>query len=322
MLVCLLASELSDPALDVVIESVHCCTPLISVPLRGRIFCGLDDLAGLHALVQGKGLRAAMAPTRNDALLHAIGSHPGRIDAHEHAGEVRVDVLTHLDELGLMPEDTDRLRLFGLDTIAALRRLEERHLRLQFGYRAAALYRFLHEADSGPLPMYVPPAEVLCRERFEEDEREPGPILAAAQKAAAAGVALLEGRQTWRIEVGIMNAADKVICAQSRILRQGTTQLRTLLTHVNALCRRLLAARHRWRGLRLRLASLRNPEGEQMALFAARNSRTEMLELLRPRYASVIKRIEIIDPWSILPERYSRIVALGPVLPADDGERP
>ena len=166
------------------------------------------------------------------------------------------------------------------------------------------------------------PPEVICTERFEDDEYEPGPILTAAQEATATAVTLLEGRQTWRIEVGIMNAADKVICAQSRILRQGTAQLRTLLTHVDALSRRLLAARHRWRGLRLRLASLRNPEGEQMALFAARNSRAEMLELLRPRYASVIKRIEIIDPWSILPERYSRLVALGPVLPEDNGARP
>lgn len=322
MLLCLLAYELPDPALDALLEAVHQCTPLISMPCRGRIFCGTDDLARLHGLVQRSRIRAAMAPERTTALLQALQAQPGRIDVHENAEGVSADVLVQMDELGITTEDVERLRMFGLDTIAALRGLERRHLHVQFGYRGDAVFRLLHQVDTTPLPMYVPPPEVICLERFETDQSEPGPILAAAEHVTTNAVELLAGRQAWRIEVGIMNAADVVIVTQSRILRQGTSLLRTLLTHVQTLCRRLLQARHIWRGLRLRLASLRHPEGEQISLFNSGSGRADVVELLRPRYAGVVKRIEIIDPWSILPERYSRIIPIGSSIPPDQGALP
>ncbi len=319
MLLCLIANELPDPALDALLESVHQCTPLISVPCRGRIFCGTDDLPGLHGLVERENIRAAMAPERTTALLQALQSRPGRIDIHEHADTVSTDVLARLDELGITTDDVERLRMFGLDTIAALRRLERRHLQVQFGYRGDVVFRLLHQHDQSPLPMYVPPPEVICSERFETDQREPGPIMAAAERVTTNAIDLLAGRQAWRIEVGIMNAADIVSVTQSRILRQGSHLLRTLLTHVQTLCRRLLQARHIWRGLRLRLASLRHAEGEQISLFDSGNNRADVVELLRPRYAGVVKRIEILDPWSILPERYSRIISIGPAISPDQG---
>lgn len=321
MLLCLLAHELSDPALDALLEDVHRCTPLISIPCRGRIYSGLDDLASLHGLVERSNLRAAMAMERSTALLQALQARPGRIDVHEHADDVSVNVLPQLGELGITADDTERLRMFGLETIAALRRLEQRHLQAQFGYRGMGLFRLLHESDASPLPLYVPPPEVICVERFDTDQCEPGPIMAAAEQAAGRAIEILAGRQAWRIEVGILNAADVVVHAQSRILRQGTHILRTLLTHVRTLCRQLLAARNFWHGLRLRLASLRNPEGEQMTLFDTGNCRADILELLRPRYAGVVKRIEIIDPWSILPERYSRIMPIGPDRTSENGSR-
>lgn len=314
MLLCLVAYELSDPALDALLEAVHQCTPLISVPCRGRIFCGTDDLPGLHALVERGRIRAAMAPERTTALLQALQARPGRIDVHEHADTVSTDVLSQLDELRITTDDVERLHMFGLDTISALRRLERHHLQVQFGYRGDGLFRLLHRADQSPLPMYVPPPEVICSERFETYQREPGPIMAAAEHITTKAIDLLAGRQAWRIEVGILNAADIVIVAQSRILRQGSCVLRTLLTHVQTLCRRLLQARHIWRGLRLRLASLRHPEGEQISLFDSGRGHADVVELLRPRYAGVVKRIEILDPWSILPERYSRIVPIGPAI--------
>lgn len=322
MLLCLIANELADPSLDALIEAVHRCTPLISVPCRGRIFCGTDDLTGLHGLVERENIRAAMAPERSTALLQALQSRPGRIDIHEHADTVSTDVLARLDELGITTDDVERLRMFGLNTIASVRRLERRHLQVQFGYRGDALFRLLHRADHSPLPMYVPPPEVICSERFETDQREPGPIMDAAQRVTTKAIDLLAGRQAWRIEVGIMNAADIVSTAQSRILRQGSSLLRTLLTHVHTLCRHLLQARQIWRGLRLRLASLRHPEGEQISLFDSGNNRSDVVELLRPRYAGVVKRIEILDPWSILPERYSRIVPIGPAIPPEQEALP
>jgi hypothetical protein len=320
MLLCLLCSDVSDPDLDAIIESVHNCTPHISIPCRGRIFCGLDDLPGLHKLVANQGMRAAMAPCRNEALLCALQASPGRIDAYANADDVTTESLSEIDELGLTSEDIDRFRLFGLTTVAALRRLEERHLRVQLGYRATAVYKLLHEHDDGPLPLYVPPAEIICVQRFEQVEREPGVILLSAEHLTNNAIELLQGKQTWRIEVGIINARDEVIHARSRILREGISLLRPLLVHVHTLCRNILQHRHQWHGIRLRLTSLRNVEGEQMFLFSKQSRRSELVELLRPRYSHVMKRVEILDPWSIIPERYSRILSIGPSSNAHNGE--
>jgi hypothetical protein len=319
MLLCLLLDRASDAVFDTLLEAVHACTPLISVPVRGRIFCGRDDMRGLHEVVRTFGCRAAMAPRRSDALLRACSAAvPGRIDAFDHADDVSTTMLSMIPELGLTDDDVERLRLFGLDSIGRLRTLQHRHIQLQFGERAGRLYRLLHEAEVAPLPMYVPAPQVIVIERFDDDVREPGIILDTAQRCTARAVLQLGTRQTWRIELAVLDAAERIVDTRSRILRQGATLLRTLWVHVQALCRELLHADRYWRGIRLRLASLRQAEGQQMDLFGTEISRTDLLEQMRPRYGSVLKQIEILDPWTLITERHARIV---PIRPADDTQK-
>lgn len=321
MLLCLLLPKAADPVFDTLLEAVHACTPLISVPVRGRIFCGLDDMPRLHEVVRTFGCHAAMAPRRNDALLRACAAGvPGRIDAHEHADDVPSNVLRMIAELGMGDDDIERLRLFGLDTIGRLRTLELRHLQMQFAGRASALHRMLHEVDSGALPMYVPPAQVLLSERFDEAVREPGVVLSAAERCTARAALQLGARQTWRIELAVLDAAERIVDTRSRILRQGTTLLRTLWTHVQALCRELLHRDRYWHGLRVRLASLRQADAQQIDLFAPRITRRDVLEQMRPRYGGVLKQIEILDPWTLMPERHARILPLGTLPTLQDGE--
>ncbi len=322
MLLCLLLDRASDAVFDTLLDAVHACTPLISVPVRGRIFCGRDDMRGLHEVVRTFGCRAAMAPRRSDALLRACASvAPGRIDAFDHADDVATTVLSMIPELGLSADDVERLRLFGLDSIGRLRTLQERHLQLQFGARAAALYRMLHETETTPLPMYVPAPQVIVTEHFDDTIREPGIILDTAQRCTARAALQLGTRQAWRIEVGVLDVAERIVQVRVRILRQGATLLRTLWVHVQALCRELLHADQYWRGIRLRMASLRQAEGQQMDLFGTEISRTELLEQMRPRYGGVLKQIEILDPWTLIPERHARIVPIRPAEAAQDGDQ-
>jgi hypothetical protein len=55
-----------------------------------------------------------------------------------------------------------------------------------------------------------------------------------------------------------------------------------------------------------------------MDLFGTEISRTDLLEQMRPRYGSVLKQIEILDPWTLITERHARIV---PIRPADDTQK-
>lgn len=320
MLLCLLCSDASDATIDALLDSVHACTPLLSTPARGRIYCGLDDLQGLHAVVRRFNCRAAMAPLRNDALLRACAAETtGRIDVFENADNVPSRILTMLPELGISHDDTERLRLFGLDTIGRLRTLEERHLRLQFGARAGMLYQLLHDARDASLPLYAPPPQIVAIERFDEDAREPGLILDAAQRCSQVAAIKLDDREAWRIEVSVLDANDTITDARSRILRQGARLASIIWTHVQTLCRMLLRPNRRWRGVGLRLASLRQAEAEQIDLFAPRVSPSQLQQLLRPRYGHVLKQVQILDPWTLMPDRHARIVPISAPTPHDQG---
>ncbi|MBU3700035.1 MAG: hypothetical protein FGM33_08515 [Candidatus Kapabacteria bacterium] len=320
MLLCLLLSDAPDAAIDALLDSVHACTPLLLMPARGRIYCGVDDLQGLHAVVRRFKCRAAMAPRRTDALLRACTAEiAGRIDVFDNAEEVPSRVLTQLTELGINDDDAERLRLFGLDTIGRLRTVQERHLGLQFGARAAMLYRFLHDASDASLPLYVPPPQIHVTERFDDGGREPGLILDAARRCCQRAASELGTRQAWRIEVSVLDANDAITDVRSRILRQGAQLVRILWTHVQTLCRMLLRPDQLWCGIGLRLASLRQAETQQIDLFAPRVSPAELHELLRPRYGDVMKQVQILDPWTLMPDRHARIVPVGRSISSDQG---
>ena len=295
---------------DYIVEQIHLCTPLISLPARGRIFCGLDNLHALRSVVQDQHLQAAIAPIRNDALMQSCTAVPGRLDIYEDANDAPTSALMHITELQFDSRDIERLRLFGLDTIGKLRNLTARHLHAQFGQRGSRLYHFLHDNDAAPLPYYVPPPSIVESERFDEPCREPGQVMQALEQCVARACAQLGKRYTWRVEVASLDRADAVQVSRDRILRTGINTSRELLVHLNALVREMLSRVHQWWGLRIRLASLALPVAEQTALFTPVANADILTQQMMPRYAHVLRKIVIDNPWSVIPEEYGRCVPI------------
>jgi hypothetical protein len=62
----------------------------------------------------------------------------------------------------------------------------------------------------------------------------------------------------------------------------------------------------------LRLSSLRVPLREQVSLFQAQPSAQDIQSSLVPKYGPVIKDIQVINPWSVIPEEYARILGRQP----------
>jgi hypothetical protein len=302
----------TDAYFDTVVEQIHTCTPLISLPVRGRIYCGLDDIHRLRLLVSEHRLRAAISNTRHDALLQSCVATPGRVDVHDDADAVPANALLHIKELEFDSHDIERLTLFGLDTIGALRQLTRQHLQAQFGSRGRTLYHFLHDHDNSPLPMYVPPASIVAYERFGEAQLEPGPILESLERCARQACQLLATRYTWRVEVASLDRADHPIAVRERILRSGTNVLRQLLTHLQVLTHEILDGTRPWWGLQVRYASLATPAAEQTLMFSPSTDAKNVLRLLLPRYAHVMRKVVIENPWSVIPEEYGRCMPITP----------
>lgn len=300
-----LYASYTDAYFDALIDKVHTYTPLMSLPFRGRIFCGLDDIHGLRELVSEYGIHAAVAETRNDALLQSCIATPGRIDAHQDAENVPVSALASIVELEIDHHDVERLRLFGLDTIGKLRALSERHLLAQFGQQGRVLYHFLHEHDNSPLPFYVPSPSVIIVERYDESQQEPGPIFESLDQATRRACTLLGSRLTWRVELAILDRFDDAVMLRERILRTGSNNVEQLLVHLQALCRELLSSCTSWWGLRVRFASLALPASEQTALFSPAKTADDIVREMMPRYAHVMRKVMINNPWSIIPEEYA-----------------
>jgi hypothetical protein len=300
----------TDAYFDSVVEQIHTCTPLISLPVRGRIYCGLDDIHNLRLLVSEHRLQAAISNTRHDALLQSCVAVPGRVDVHDGADNVPSSALLHIKELELDRHDIERLSLFGLDTVSTLRQLTRQHLQAQFGIRGRNLYHFLHQHDDSPLPMHVPAASVVVRERYDDALREPGPIMESLERCARQACMLLASQYTWRVEVASLDRADKPTSTRERILRSGTNALRQLLTHLQALTRELLTGARPWWGLQVRYASLATPAAEQTLMFSPSADAENVLRILLPRYGHVMRKVVIENPWSVIPEDFGKCVPL------------
>ncbi len=307
MILCVvMEGALSSARWDAVVERVHACTPLLVVSGHGRLFAGTDDLNGLRELVRRTKALSALAPDRISAFLCALNGTAGRLDAYANAKDVPSSVLLRIPELSLDERDAERLRLFGIRTIGDLQQLEERHLRVQFGTAGSKLHTFLVQ-EFPPLPLYVPPPAIVSSERFDDVQCEPGVLDSALRECCARVISELVPKLCWRIELAVLDRADDVCAQRSRVLRQGATTYDTILVHARALLRDLQGPVRLWWGLRLRLASLTQPSVIQTQLFIERKTALDVSLAMIPRYSSVMKRIEILDPWSIVPESYARI---------------
>ncbi len=307
----LLESSISAASWDAVIESIHRCTPLLYVRRHGVLHAGTDNLDEVRRYVRLWSARAAMTPDRTSSLFCALNGVPGRIDAHASAEHVPCSVLRECPEVDVDDVMLQRLRLFGCSTLGVLMTLSERHLRAQFGDLGIHLHRLLHTTSTS-LPLYQPPDDISVEDEFDDAVSEPSAILHAIDRLCSIAVEALAGREAWRIDVGILDRSGHVSSRRGRIMRGAVTSLQQLTTHVHALISQLCSSLRRWWGVRLRLSSLRLPLREQVALFQAQPSAQDIQSSLVPKYGPVIKDIQVINPWSVIPEEYARILGRQP----------
>ena len=308
MIICIVIEDvLSQARWDAIVERVHAYTPLLVVAKHGRLYSGTDNLDGLRSLVQKIRAHAALAPDRTSALLCALYGTCGRLDAYASAEEVPTSVLLNIPELDLHEQDAERLSLFGMRTIGDLSALQERHLRVQFGSAGSRLHTFL-TSQSSALPLYVPPPDIISRIRFDDAQREPGVLVEALHYCVSQTVQELAPQLCWRIEVAVLDKADELCAQRGRVLRNGVTTVDAILVHARALLRELLHPTRLWWGIRVRLASLTPPQAAQTQLFVERKTAQDVSNGMLPRYAQVMKQVEILNPWSIVPEHYARLV--------------
>jgi len=297
----------NENIIDVIIEGVHACTPLISIPIPGRVYCGLDDIHGLRHLVSKYNLRAAITHFKHDALLLSCSAVPGRLDVYENADDVPSSTLLHVAELDIGIRDIDRLKLFGLDTIGRLKSLSSAHLQAQYGSRGRRLFHFLHEGSDQALPMYVPPPSVVTMEHFDDAVDEPAQFIEALEQCLHRAIIELAQRHAWRVDVALVDRAGNTIHSRHRILRSGSNRKDQLVVHMHALIRKLTTKAVVCWGVRLRLASLRIPDSEQMSMFSTDTTFEDIITYMLPRYSHIIKRVTILNPWSVIPEEYAKI---------------
>lgn len=302
----ILDSAISHASWDAVIEAIHRTTPLMLVRRHGVLQAGTDTIDEIRQHVRQWSARAAMAPDRTSSLFCALQAVPGRIDAHASADHVDCRVLLECPELDIDKVILNRLRLFGCSTIGLLMTLSERHLRAQFGDSGVRMYRLLH-TTSHTLPLYQPPDEICVSMTFDDVVCEPGMLLDAGNQLCQSAYNALAGRHAWRVDVGVLGRSGCVEARRGRIMRAAITTLQQISVHIDALIRQLLGSLRRWWGIRVRLTSLRLPQSEQVVLFQPRASARELQSNLVPKYGAVIKDIEIVNPWSIIPEEFARI---------------
>lgn len=307
----ILEPSISAASWDAVVESVHQCTPLLLVRRHGVLHAGTDNLDEIRKYVRRWSARSAMAPDRASSLFSALNGVPGRIDAHDSADHVPCDVLRECPEVDANEVMLQRLRLFGCSTLGVLMTLSERHMRAQFGDQGIQLYRLLH-TTSVSLPLYQPPDTITVEDVFDEAISEPCEIQNATDRLCEVALEALAGKEAWRIDVSVLDRSGHVSSRRGRIMRGAVTSLHQLTTHTRALIVQLCSPLRRWWGARLRLSSLRLPVREQVSLFQAQPSAQDIQSSLVPKYGTVIKDIQVVNPWSVIPEEFARILGRQP----------
>jgi len=150
----------------------------------------------------------------------------------------------------------------------------------------------------------------VITERFDEPSCEPGQLMQALELCVLDACVQLGNRLAWRVEVVSLDRADAVQHGRNRILRSGSNSQSILFQHMQTLMREMLSTKLQWWGMRVRLASLTLPIAEQTVLFAPESSLEQITLRMLPRYAHVMKKVVIENPWSVIPEQYGKILPI------------
>ncbi len=307
---------LERSAWEHILENVFSFTPFIADGGLGRLFCAPDNLQALRTLISTTGACAGLAPTRTLALLAALSTQPGSMrtvdtdDIATFLDEVPVVRLQQLPELEINDAMVERLRLFGMPTLGRIRRLTRSQLTAQFGTAGSRLHELLHSiGDANPLPMYVPASVVESAVLLDDATREPSVLLSLLRSAVDTCVQNLGQQRTGRVEVALLDKANSVTVATSRILRATTNDTVHISAQTAAMLATLTASLPSCGvyGIRLRLGSLSILPPRQTTLFPPRPALSDIATPLAKRFPSIIKRISVLDANAYMPDRFAAL---------------
>jgi nucleotidyltransferase/DNA polymerase involved in DNA repair len=289
--VCLRNAALEVAAWQRVERRLNRATPYVETVEPGQAFVRPHDARRLAAAVQDLDARAALAPSRIVAQLATGKALDGELlqIQPQHVGTFLRRLSVHALSPDVVPgEVTERLELFGYDTVHAVRHLSRRHLTAQFGDIGAQLHAALHD-DAPPVSAYVPLSSVGRSHDFEHDQREPGAVEQRVQALIRQCVEELDGRTTQRLQVQIddRNAPESTA---ARTLRAPTGDSAELAGIATTLLHQLLRPDMRLTRAGVELSALATPSGEQGHLFAHRPGVRKAIRAVEQQHPGALQR--------------------------------
>ena len=268
------------------------------------------------------GVRVGISASRGSALLAALAAREGAVRL-ESDQSVFLDVvpLRLLRGAGISVDTLERLRLFGIGTLGALRvQVSKAQLERQFPADHARLWSLAHGDDLHPVAVYTPPKCVTAKLELESAALEPSELHPALEQLVGDCIAKLgrhlAGALTLRLETEAGRRSSRAH------LRDFTCDPKTLLRSAK---KALLEAQggHAVLSLELVLGDLSKPVPRQDNLFAIfdRPGVREAVQRVHRRFPNRLGRLKITNPRAYLPERRFRFQALTGFEPSKRGKR-
>ncbi|MCU0330296.1 MAG: hypothetical protein MUC47_04860 [Candidatus Kapabacteria bacterium] len=291
---------------DDVLDHCNAYSPFVESIRQGIVLFDHGQPHIVQQLAESFGVRSAMAETRTSAVLAAIQTQEGscRITRLEDLSSFAMAWPVHLlADLGVDSAIIERLELFGLTSLGHIRMLTERHLCAQFGRDGAQLHKMVQSlTDRAPIARYVPPPIIDEAFHFDDPQREPGPILAAVLHCVDRAVERLQNRRCCQMDVRSINRMSGTVVRASRILKSPLQTQRELRNIATILLRDIVGPTTHATAVAVTLRVLLPPEGEQLALFAARPDITAVAGSVLRRFPDGVQRINVVASDAYLAE--------------------
>jgi len=323
---------------------VHDRTPFLEDVRPGLLYFRASEPSAFIGLLDDLGGRSGWASSRQLALLGAASADTGRLEAamEAHAFLQRTDAGV-LSRLGVAHDILERLRLFGLRSLADVSGLSRRQLLKQFGEEGLIIDELLSPRDEPHMAAYTPPPTVAACVSIDSLAGED--LWSGLQEAVRRVAAELSGRTTQRVRLAIgfredaalpgpSDAPDTTahpsltqrmgspgpIVAVRRILHEPAADERVLWRTTRHLCAERLQVDDAGRAsstpalvthLFVELASLDRPEAAQGALFAQREEVRKAIEAMDAQHPGALLRLRERSTGIFPEERYELVPAGG-----------
>jgi hypothetical protein len=296
---------------EAVVQQINTITPFLCPAAHGLAFFTPHSFTEACELAGSLIGRVGLGPTRSVACLAAIRSAPGSVL------QVRQDVIgqflssTNIEtilRLGFEEGLIERLRLFGLTSLAHVKRLSKKHLELQFGMAGIRLYDLLHpDAKSRHVPLYSPPASIS--ESFDLDGApiEWLPTKHVVEQLCRRAIGRLGKKRCRRVSLQFKPGNGDPVAVRQRILKQPTASLEQIITAASFLFEQLAGCTQSVDEVVLTLGGLKNPSAHQAPLFFERPPVSDAVKNLEERFPGAVRRAVITNPDAPFPEDVIRL---------------